>query len=117
MAKRIVLVDDEAMLSAFLGEALTASGYEVTVVSDEKGALSAIAHVQPDLVLLDFGKRNGRLVLDRIAEGKAPPSVILLLGSGVVDFELPPFVRETLDKPATSIEVAAAVARAFEHTA
>src|SRR5262245_27711684 len=107
MSKKIVLVDDEAMLSAFLGEALTNAGYQVTVVSDEQGALTAIAHVQPDLVLLDFGKRlDGRQVLDRLADGVAPPPhVILLLGSGKVDFALPPFVRETLDKPATSAEV------------
>ncbi len=52
---RILVVDDEPRLLAFLRSELKASGYQVSVAHDGKGALRAAAARGPDLVILDVG--------------------------------------------------------------
>ncbi len=54
MAKRrILVVDDEADIRHLVGEALTASGYDVRVAADGRDAIRTAAQYLPDLVLLD----------------------------------------------------------------
>lgn len=54
MAKRrILVVDDEADIRHLVGEALTASGYDVRVAADGRDAIRMAAQYLPDLVLLD----------------------------------------------------------------
>lgn len=54
MAKRrILVVDDEADIRHLVGEALTASGYDVRVAADGRDAVRTAAQYLPDLVLLD----------------------------------------------------------------
>ncbi|MEM7310537.1 MAG: response regulator transcription factor [Planctomycetota bacterium] len=50
---RILVVDDEELLAATIGENLVAEGYDVLVVGDGTSALSELRACEYDLVLLD----------------------------------------------------------------
>lgn len=49
----ILIVDDAPQNLAMLHEALDLAGYRVLVATDGRSALERVAHLQPDLVLLD----------------------------------------------------------------
>src|SRR5262245_50598950 len=51
--QRILIVDDNPVVSSMLRHGLTAEGYEVAVAADGRAALETVAHSPPDLVLLD----------------------------------------------------------------
>ncbi|MET3132345.1 DNA-binding response OmpR family regulator [Oxalobacteraceae bacterium GrIS 1.11] len=54
-AKRLILVvDDDQLLSEFLGEVLRHAGYEVETAASAEDALQLIAVREPDLALLDI---------------------------------------------------------------
>ncbi len=55
MAKRILLVDDDALLRRSLGFSLERAGYQVSSVSCAEDALALVGRQLPDLVLLDIG--------------------------------------------------------------
>ncbi len=54
-AKRdiVLLVDDSPDALGFLTEALEASGYSVLIATSGHAALSIVARISPDLILLD----------------------------------------------------------------
>jgi DNA-binding response OmpR family regulator len=51
---RLLLVDDDAQLTQFLGARLRRDGFDVTVAGSGADALAAIDEAWPDLVLLDL---------------------------------------------------------------
>ena len=51
---RILVVDDDADVRAFLAESLDALGHQVATLECGEAALAALARRQPDLALLDF---------------------------------------------------------------
>jgi PAS domain S-box-containing protein len=53
-AERILVIDDDPDVRAFIGEALAEVGYRVREAADGKSGLSAFAAERPDLVVLDF---------------------------------------------------------------
>ena len=53
MAKRVLIVDDEANIVAALDYLLRRSGYEVSVAATGDEALRQVEAFAPDLVLLD----------------------------------------------------------------
>ena len=88
MAK-IVVAEDDKLISASLCDALKAEGYEPVPAYDGEEAVSTIAETKPDLVLLDImmPKKDGISVLREI---KANPdtertSVIVLTNIGDVE--------------------------------
>lgn len=53
MAKRVLIVDDEANIVASLEFLMRQSGYDVRVAANGVEALAAVADFNPDLMLLD----------------------------------------------------------------
>jgi two-component system KDP operon response regulator KdpE len=74
-----LVVDDEPRLLSFLRSELKASGYQVSVAHDGKGALRAAAARGPDLVILDVGLPdiNGFEVCRRLRETSSVPVLML----------------------------------------
>jgi len=54
MAKKILLIEDEEVLSNLLNRKLEESGYEVTVAFDGEEGLAIMKKQKPDLILLDI---------------------------------------------------------------
>ncbi|WP_165252944.1 response regulator [Paludisphaera soli] len=52
---RVLVVDDNPDAAYLMGECLRATGHDVRVVSDSRGALAAARELEPDAVLLDIG--------------------------------------------------------------
>ena len=86
-AKRhILIVDDDQLLLAFLGEVVRQAGYETTEASSAEEALRQIAVREPDLALLDIhmsGMSGLELAKRLHAETTVP--FMFLSGSGDAD--------------------------------
>ncbi len=104
MNERILVVDDEAIVTEVVERYLLREGYQVTVVRDGAAALAAVARDPIDLVVLDLmlPKVDGLDVCRRIrAESKVPiimlsakneeSDKILGLGLGADDYLAKPF--------------------------
>lgn len=86
MAKKILIVEDEEILSNLLEKKLKEVGYEVGVAFDGEEGIKKIRETKPDLILLDIimPKKGGFEVLEEInqdAELKKIP-VIIISNSG-----------------------------------
>jgi DNA-binding response OmpR family regulator len=86
MPKKILLIEDEEILTDLLQKKLTISGYEVFLAKDGEKGLAAVRELKPDLVLLDIimPKMSGMDVLAKMKEEgnlkKIP--VIIISNSG-----------------------------------
>lgn len=88
--RRVLIVDDSAIVADQVGEALGDAGLEVRVASDLSSALEAASTFAPDLALVDVtipGVDSTDLCL-RLADAFAPKKVPILLLSGLSDEEL-----------------------------
>lgn len=110
---KILIVDDEPEIGAFLTDLLTAQGYLCTWVDNGPAALNEIGRQSPDVVLLDIMMpgMSGLEVLHNIRDHDgANPAVIMIsclthpnttlraLGDGADHFVVKPFrVKELLD--------------------
>jgi DNA-binding response OmpR family regulator len=86
MAKRVLIVDDEANIVAALDYLLRRSGYEVSVAATGDEALRQVEAFAPDLVLLDvmMPQKSGYEVCRRIRERPewAAVKVVMLSAKG-----------------------------------
>jgi DNA-binding response OmpR family regulator len=86
MAKRVLIVDDEANIVAALDYLLRRSGYEVSVAATGDEALRQMAAFAPDLVLLDvmMPQKSGYEVCRRIRERPewAAVKIVMLSAKG-----------------------------------
>lgn len=85
MAKKILIVEDEEILSNLLEKKLTEIGYEVDIAPDGEEGLKKMQEKRPDLVLLDIimPKKGGFEVLEEMQKSdlkKIP--VIIISNSG-----------------------------------
>jgi len=84
--KKILIIEDEEVLSSILKEKLTIEGFDVFVGKDGEEGLSLMREIRPDLVLLDIlmPRKDGFEVLE--AMKKDPDisgiSVIIISNSG-----------------------------------
>jgi len=86
MAKKILIIEDEEILSALLEKKLSSLGYKVYVAEDGEKGLQYIKDLIPDLILLDLvlPKKGGFEILEDIQNDpalKAIP-VIIISNSG-----------------------------------
>ncbi len=102
---RILVVDDETILAESLQNILSTSGYDVSTCLNGEEFLSVLAHVNPDVVLLDIfmGKVNGLQLLKKMKEEGNDVPVLMMTGhadvalaveamkEGALDFVLKPF--------------------------
>ncbi len=78
--RRILLVDDDRALRHALSTLLEESGHSVLQASDGPDALTALASMSPDLMLLDLGLpgMGGLEVLARVRDLPSPPRVVVI---------------------------------------
>jgi len=79
---KILIVDDEAGMCAIIKDFLKEAGYQITVASDGRGAISLYPQVNPDLILLDLGLPdiNGRDVLKQV-KAKSPQIKVMIISA------------------------------------
>ena len=83
MARRILVVEDSALISSALRILLEANGYEVDVAGTAKEAVDASTRARPDVMLLDLTlpDADGLSVLgDLAASGSKPPVTLAMTG-------------------------------------
>jgi DNA-binding response OmpR family regulator len=83
----ILLVEDEPVMARVVRRELEASGYHVVCAADGVAALEQQAHLEPDLVILDWmlPKLDGLEVLRRIRQRSAVPILMLTARGEEVD--------------------------------
>lgn len=117
---RILVVDDEPGLRAFVATALRRDGHEVTVASTGDEALNLLARSSFALVVTDLRMpgRDGLAVLDQVRAEHPETEVIVLTAHGTVDVAVDAMKRGAFDflqKPVSSPgELRAVVTRALE---
>ena len=85
---RILIVEDEQRIAAFVAKGLQAEGHVVTAVTDGHAGLDEALGGQHDLVVLDIGLPgiDGYVVLHRLrAQGSKVPVIVLTARDSVSD--------------------------------
>jgi DNA-binding response OmpR family regulator len=84
MAKKILIVDDNALMVDVLTYILISSGYEVIALSNGFEVLNNIKAIHPDLVLLDaiLPGINGREICQLIKLNKTTSQLPVIMCSG-----------------------------------
>lgn len=84
LAKKILVVEDDADLQLGIQRRLEATGYQVLVAADASSAMSAAQKEKPDLALLDIGlpEGSGFLVAQQLKalDGEHPVPTIFVTG-------------------------------------
>lgn len=78
---RILIVEDESRIAAFMEKGFRKHGYSVTIAKDGIEAVEQGLAAEFDLMLLDLGLpgKDGWTVLQELqAQGKRPPMVIIV---------------------------------------
>lgn len=109
MAKKILLVDDDASLRKLLKARLEANGYDVLLASGGKEALRIVSAKKPDLILLDImmPDMSGEEVMRKIsADGEAGFTPVIFITArdtkvkglelGAMDYIQKPFDSDEL---------------------
>ena len=83
----ILIVEDEYKIARFVSLELQHEGYETTIVSDGREALSLALSTDFDLIVLDvmLPSLNGIEILRRLRQNKDTPVIILTARDQVVD--------------------------------
>ena len=81
-ANSVLVIDDEPQIRRFVGAGLELHGYTVKEANTGAAGLSAAAHMQPDVIVLDLGlpDMGGIEILQRVKENKhlkSTPVVVL----------------------------------------
>jgi len=113
MAK-ILVVEDEAAVSAFVVRALTHKGHDVKAVSDGLAALAVLAEEKFDLLLTDIVMPKLDGIALALKASKEYPAMKILLMTGYSAerqraHNLAALVHRVIAKPFTLDEISAAV--------
>jgi len=84
MAKKILVIEDEKVLSDVLRVKIEKEGYEVLVAYDGKEGYKQIKEWKPDLILLDIllPKMDGYEILENLKKEKIKTPVLVISNSG-----------------------------------
>lgn len=79
---RVLVVEDDRALGAFLRQGLQLEGHQVDWVEDGEAALTQVAETSPDLMVLDLSlpRRDGVEVLRELRDRQHDSSVLVLTG-------------------------------------
>jgi len=86
---RVLVIDGDERIRAFLGKLLSTEGYEVSLAADARGAVTVVLQTRPDLALLDLRMAGspGWHFLDLQAENPLLVTIPVLVPSEfVADF-------------------------------
>jgi CheY-like chemotaxis protein len=119
--KRILVVDDDPLITKSLSSVLEMDGYLVTVASDGRAAIDAFQKAMQDnlpfaLVITDLGMHgiDGRQVVNEVKNSSPATPVILLTGWGQwfdTKNDVPLQVNCILAKPPSLVELRRALAQ------
>ena len=117
---RVLVVDDEAGIRAYLGEMLEEHGFEPLMAEDGIAALEKFRVERPHVVLLDLNmpKLGGMEVLPELRAIDPEVSVIILTADGEIRAAVQAMrlgAYDYLTKPAQIDEVLLTIERALEH--
>ena len=102
-AKRVLVVEDDAMMRQLEQSILEQAGYAVDQADDGDVAIQALREQRPDLVLLDIRmpRVDGWGVLEHVRTMETPPPVVLVSGMHEVlpPGHLNPYVTGYVCKP------------------
>jgi two-component system KDP operon response regulator KdpE len=100
----VLVIDDEPQIRRFIGAGLELYGYSVREAENGSAGLNAVAHIRPDLIILDLGLpyMSGVEVLHTIRSWSNIPVIVVsiqvdeekkvhLLRSGADDYMTKPF--------------------------
>jgi two-component system KDP operon response regulator KdpE len=103
-ANNVLVIDDESQIRRFVSAGLELYGYSVSEAASGSAGLNAVAHIRPDLIILDLGlpDMGGIEVLRTIRSWSNVPVIVLsiqvdeeqkvhLLRSGADDYMIKPF--------------------------
>jgi CheY-like chemotaxis protein len=120
MAKRILVIDDERVISRLAAGILTRQGYEAQTVASVGGALELLSTHPFDLITCDlmFPEISGLDFLAMMQNGKVKPDVPVMLITGLaqsesLDCAKPQGAVAVLTKPFTPQQLIDAVAMIF----
>ena len=83
VAKRVLVVDDEAKIVEVVGDYLRSNGFSVTTAADGEGAVASARARPPDLVVLDLGLPGlDGLDVARALRRASPVPIIMLTARG-----------------------------------
>jgi DNA-binding response OmpR family regulator len=54
-ANKVLVIDDESQIRRFVSAGLELYGYSVNEAENGSAGLNAVAHIRPDLIILDLG--------------------------------------------------------------
>jgi CheY-like chemotaxis protein len=87
MPKKILLIEDEEIISDFLQKKLAEEGYEVLTIQDGREGLEKIEETRPNLVLIDIVMQGfgGFEVMEEMAKNDSLKNipVIVISNSGI----------------------------------
>lgn len=108
MNPKILIIDDDEMLSEELAEILTEEGYSVKKAFDGREGLQMIRKGRYDLILLDIKMphRNGFEVLKEVKRSKKAPKVLVLSANPLIDNLLGEATDIPQDDPQNILELA-----------
>jgi len=89
--EKILVVDDEESISAYLQKKLSKLGYSVSVANDGEDALNKAASILPDVLLLDvkMPKLDGLVVCWRLkSDEKTKHIKVIILSAKAQTFEI-----------------------------
>jgi putative nucleotidyltransferase with HDIG domain len=120
VSAKILVVDDEPEIVAFIRELLTNRGYEVLGLSQSREAASRFDSFRPDLCIFDFRMPHltGSDLLDTVKGKDASVEVIFLTAQDETSLAVDLMKRGAIDfllKPVELNQLLLSVGRALEH--
>jgi adenylate cyclase len=93
--RRILIADDDPVMTRLLSGALTERGYEFVIAADAMQAVMFAVQKLPDAIILDINMPagTGRVALKRLKASARTASIPVIVLSGSTDVTLPAAVR------------------------
>ena len=117
---KILIVEDDAGIAAFLKTAIHAAGYDVLLADTGAGALSIISSHCPDCILLDLGlpDMDGSTIIESVRQWTQTPIVVISARDAELDkaAALDQGADDYRVKPFGTVELLARIRSALRHT-
>ncbi len=117
---RIIVIEDDPGIAAFLKTTISTAGYDVLIAKDGKSALQMISSHCPDCILLDLGlpDMDGGNIIQSVRSWTQTPILVISARSMEQDKAgaLDAGADDYMTKPFGTIELLARIRTALRHT-